>query len=251
MKHTAAKITAALFTLYATAMPLIVNSTGIAFDTSGVTYTASGTQARVALAAAGANEIALICIEYGTSGSHALTSVQVGGSSTGVTQINSERGTSGRKIQLYYFLNPSTSSTNYDLNVNNTADDEQINVAFYTNALQSGQPDSNSWDTSSGNPAVNLNASTTVVATGSWVTSCFTGDNPSYTGGTGNTLRSIGVGGERYGDSNGSYTPGLQLIQWVAPVFNFQTSSFSINASIAPNIVSAVSPTGWGLIQIF
>lgn len=201
----------------------------ITFDTSGAARTA-GT-ATVSLAAAEANEIAILFV-WGSN--TAPTSVTVDGvAATSIGSITFASATQG--IFAYYFLNPSTSSINYSASQTGSP---ELHVLLYKGAKQTGQPDSfASSDQANPNP---FTISTNVVADNSWLVSMARDyTEGATTASTGTTQRNAGVGAQS-GDSNAAKAAGSQSMSWAPNTANNDTAGFIV--SIAPTVTASAQP---------
>lgn len=214
----------------------------LAFDTSGgdYEYNTSTSGCTFNLTAGAANSIAILFVRFTYTGATSAwaNTPTVGGNSA--TQIGSDHTISGEQMfRAYYYLNPPTSSTAYlvttdDINVNR---DIGMQVLIYSDANQSGQPDSNA----SANATGNLTLSTTVVAANCWLVSCARNIAVGPpTAGSGTTIR--GAGTEiafAAGDSNGTVGTGSQSMGWNAAA----STTGGIIVSIAPTApVAALTP---------
>jgi len=203
----------------------------LSYDTSGAArVNAVGAASDVTLAAAEANEIAIIFTWLGTEEPTVTVdgnaATQIG---TGITFATSQ------KFRAWYYLNPPTSSVIYRgiEAVNKT----EIHVLLYKGAKQSGQPDSiATLDDLNPNP---FTISTTVVAADSWLVSiCRDYVSGAQTAGTGTTLRQAGIGAST-GDSNTGYAAGSQSMGWVPDTANEDTAGIIV--SIAPSVAAPVA----------
>ncbi len=206
----------------------------ISFDKSG---SATGTtNASIALAAAEANELAIIVVDIFTS-DLPIGTPTVNGSSAGVTQFGGDFTgiRSGQTIRFYYLVNPPTSSVPYA--TTGEVNGVQIYVGLYKGAAQSGIPDSINHTDST--VSVGITLSTTVVASNCWLFSLYeasgSGAN-NNTAGTGTTIRET-IASSSIGDSNGVVGTGSQSMGWVGA----RTNSGGIILSIAP--VGAIGAT--------
>lgn len=173
----------------------------IAFDTAG--YSRTGTTSTVTLAAAEANEIALIYLWPGLGTVSSAPTVN----GVSATLIASKTGGSNN-MYLYAFLNPPTSSVTYSGTGSATV---EIHVLLYKGVNQSLTLDS--FATPNGVSPFTL--STTVVGANAWLVSAVRNyDTGVGTPGTGTTSRNAGVGLQS-GDSNGTVSTGSQSMQWL------------------------------------
>lgn len=199
----------------------------ISFDKSAVSNN-SGTTSSVTLAAAEANEIALIFI--GVDSTMTINTPTVNGSTTGVVQVGTTYSWNGeRKFAVYYQLNPTTSSVVYQ-EVATTANGLQFHVALYKGVNQAAPDSSAQIDSAS----TNVTLTTTVVAANCWVvgTAWVTGaGTASMSAGAATTLRNNdGVTSSALGDSNGTVGTGAQSII----INGSRTHGGGLAVSIAP-----------------
>lgn len=185
----------------------------IAFDKSD--STSGTTSATVSLAAAAANETAIIFVFYGHVGA-SFNSVTVDGSAA--TQIGSEfvetvGGGFVGSWRAYYKYNPSTSAVNYTFTVNDLGDaGTRIYVCLYSGTA------TDPTDSSAGGEIASdttLTLSTTVVASGCWLASAARRfNNGTISAGTGSTMRDAFNVANIVGDSNGTVGTGSQSMAW-------------------------------------
>lgn len=186
----------------------------IAFDKAGNGQ--GSTSASVSLAAAAADEVAIMFVIYNkVSGSTTLGNVTVNGSTTGVTQMGSEFQATGDDVwymRAYYFNNPSTSSVAYAAAASGTEPAVKIITLMYSGASTT-QPDSQGDDTAATNT---VTMSTTVVASNCWLVSAAVqrGESGAPSAGTGTTSRTNNGTDWAGGDSNTTVGTGAQTMQW-------------------------------------
>lgn len=202
----------------------------IAFDKAGAGQDTNS--ASVSLAAAATNEVAVIFVMYQVS-SCSFSSLTVGGSSTGVTQMGTEftNGDSVWHIRSYYIYNPPTSSTAYTFTTTGAGCTNEMQVLLYSGA-NSTQPDSYS----SGMGTVPITLTTTVVAAGSWLVSAVVNRvHLGITAGTG-TVKRVGDSADQFGsgDSNGTVGTGSQSMGWTGPAGTTQGGPIISLAIAAP-----------------
>lgn len=200
----------------------------IAYDTAGYNNAGTGNSSQVNITATGSNRKAIIFV-WGdfTPGDPTVT---VGGSSTGVTEITRVTLTGTQKVIAYYYDNPPTSSTQYQ--VTETGSYPEIHVITYTGCA-SGAVDS--YASKTGDTALDL--TTTVVASNCWLVS----GARDYSDGdivasTGTTQRNTGAG-IKTGDSNGTVGTGAQTMNWSN---NGSGNTGGVIVSIAPVATTAI-----------
>jgi hypothetical protein len=205
----------------------------ISFDTSGQAN--AGQNPTFNLAAAQANEIAIIFVQY-SSTSVSISTPTVNGSSTGVTKIGSTyTADNGEKIEAYYLVNPPTSSVAYAVSAS-VNDDVTLYVGLYKGVNQ-GAVDSNN---TGSNASTSVTLSTTVVAANCWLVSTVYGHGSGVgtpTAGTGTTVRQSRVG-QGLGDSNGTVGTGSQSMGWTNTGTGTNWSGFIV--SLAPALSAPV-----------
>ena len=198
-----------------------------------------GAASTVTLAAAEANEVAVI---YIWNDAAATPTVTVNGVSA--TQVGTGINITGTQyIRAFYFANPPTSSVNY---VGTTVGGKtEIHVLLYKGGKQTGIPDSFNSQTGGLSPQT---ISTTVVATGCWLVSMSrdydTGVNNASTG---TTLRNAGIGAAS-GDSNGTVGTGSQGMTWTGNDGASHLGQFIV--SIAPDAVVVVASNRLALLGV-
>lgn len=182
----------------------------IAFDTAGHAEGTGSFTASVSLAAAAANEVAIIYVVFDSADT--FSSLTVGGSSTGVTQVSVEyTGITNTKYRAYYLVNPPTSSSAYTITTTGTDGFPNIGVLIYSGVDTASPVDSST----TGFTATPLNLTDTVVATNCWLTSGAIAKTVSnLAAGTGTTIRAQQINNRAYGDSNGTVGTGSQTMQW-------------------------------------
>ncbi len=219
-----------VLTLPVLLLPKNAFATGIAFDTSGKNVPADAQHATVSLAAAATNEIAIVYAQYSTASG--LASVKVNGSSSGLVQIGSTLNFSStnQNLNVYYYLNPPTSSVAYAV-TGNSSDSVSVWVEIFSGTAQSAAA-IDSFNSYSDAASASLTESTTVIATGCWLASYYqtTGSGTNnVTAGTGTTARQINLS-TAIGDSNGTVGTGSQSMGWNGA----RTTSSGFIVSLAP-----------------
>lgn len=200
---------------------------GIAFDKSGVASSGGTHTVTVTLAAAATSEVALIWIDYDPADT--FSTLTVGGSSTGVTQVGTEfqmGGGANRKGRLYRLVNPPTGSSAYSFTTTGSDANPFMNVALYSGVDQTNPIDSSN----TGSATQNVTLSTTVVAANAWLVGFvwwFGVGGITATAGTGTTIRSSLVNVSAGGDSNATVGTGSQSL-----VFNTSSGSITIGGYI-------------------
>lgn len=212
----------------------------IAFDTAGgdYEYNTSTSGCTFSLAAASANSIAILFV-YANPGSNDPNWANIPTvNGVAATLIGTAYNFTGTQyLYAYYLLNPPTSSVAYTLTTDDIGADRdcELHALIYSDAAQSGQPDSN--NTGTGTPTATL--STTVVAANCWLVSAARNvDFGVPTASTGTTARSTAFDTAfASGDSNGTVGTGAQTMAWTAG--SGATSGLII--SIAPAVAAAVT----------
>jgi hypothetical protein len=141
------------------------------------------------------------------------------------------------RVYLRYLVNPSSGSNTLSCTYTNSATNGVMLAVLYTGCKQTGQPDS--FNSGAGG-ASSLTASTTVVATGCWLSLAMASmaGADSVVAGTGTTERgSTGSPDGFFGDSNGTVGTGSQSMSVTMTLDNY---GFII-MSIAP---AASGPAG-------
>ena len=201
---------------------------GIAFDKGGYDATADVNTHTVSLAAAEANEVAIIFI---TTANANLTSVTVGGSNATSLGAISNVYTS-EKAFAYYFYNPPTSATNYVITCV-SADLDKTDIVLYSGAASS-QPDGITSHTGTGSES-SMTLTINVGTVNSWLVGfCQDGNPPSA--GAGLTPR-VAITTSLMGDSNLRESTGNQSMTW-----NHKTSGYIGGAMIS--LKPYVAPAG-------
>lgn len=190
----------------------------IAFDKAGCANTGTNT-ATVTLAAAAANEVAIMVFWWNSSTfGNTFSSITVNGSSTGITQIGSEyTPADGQKMRAYYLYNPTTSSVNYTVTMTATGggDGCMLGVGLYSGA-NSTQPDSSAFSS----PTTPFNVSTTVVQSNCWLVSWARRFGGSTIGVDSGTSRASVANANIFIDSNGTVGTGSQSLSYSSDATN-------------------------------
>ncbi len=166
-----------------------------------------------------------------------LTAVTYNGAA--LTKVTSHTtGTADQYISVWYLKSPATGSNTLAVTTS-VATDIGSGCLTYTGCDTSSQPDS----FSSGGSTGNLDLTTTVVSTGSWLVSASrNGSSGPMGAGAGTTIRTTGALLFDAGDSNGTVGTGAQTMSWTAG----SNTSGGVIVSIAPPgaVVASASSAG-------
>jgi hypothetical protein len=199
----------------------------IAYDTAGAVYTLT-TTATVNLAAAASDEVAIMFIWFNSS-TASFSNLTVGGSSSGVTQIDSEFTTTpGNKMRMYYLVNPPTSSSAYTVTLSGTGDGMMLGVGLYSGVDTTSPIDSYAQV----QPASPYDVTTTVVASNCWLVAHGRRQGGSSLGVDVGTTRAGASDIQWLFDSNGTVGTGSQSL------------SMSSDASYVKTQIVSLKPAG-------
>lgn len=189
----------------------------------------------------GSNRILIaLIVGFDSNSGPNINSVSYNGTSmTQVLQLSSPSATT--QYGLYYLINPTSGAHTFSASSGGTG---SLNVtAFtlsYTGALQSGQPDSSN---SGANGSISpFNASTTVVANGSWLVSMFNNRGGGTSGVNSPSIqRGTQLSNLIVGDSNGLVSPGSKSIAFTSTSPNGEWLILSIAPDAPPVSANAAS----------
>lgn len=154
-------------------------------------------------------------------GGQTMTSMTYNGDAlTEVDEQTVSDGSTRARMAIYVRTNPDTGTNNMVTAISATVDGTQQYAAHsmtYTGAAQSGQPDSNGFNSASNDATDPYTVSTTVVAENSWLVGAFVGnqgDFPAGVGGTGTVQRQDDQFNQVAVDSDGTVGTGSQTLEW-------------------------------------
>lgn len=197
----------------------------IAYVTSGINYSAAATSLTVTLTPSGSDRFVLVSALTGDGN---FLGVPKSGGSGGTDMTVVQTAVSGGQYhQVYYYVNPPASSTDFYQPVSGTRGFDVSAVVYSGVKQDAGAIDSSAVITSG---AVPRTFSTTVVASNCWLFSMArnitTGVTTPHTGTTGRTSGTL----HDTGDSGATVGTGSQSMAWTDSSGNI----YGIIASIAP-----------------
>lgn len=154
----------------------------IAFDAAG-TATGTGTTVNSTHVCTGSNRLLLVGVYKGTNNTDEVTGVTY--NSVAMTRVNTQNGPNF-KIYLYALIAPATGSNTVSVACSSSRF-IQIFSASYTGVSQTGFPDAESSNASSG--VTTITSTLTTVANNCWLGGVFNNDAANMTAGANTTLR--------------------------------------------------------------
>lgn len=205
----------------------------LAFDSVSQGLNNSGNSVSFSHTCSGTNRIVFAYLRSSSTGGGGVISIPTynGVNMTLGANNSANQGNSA----MYYLINPPTGAQTFAAGASAGGSSSfSAFIVSYTGANQTAQPDSTNTGTEGGSSP--FNASTTVVANGSWVVGGFAEAIGAGVGGA-STQRGTTINGNTvYADTNGLVSPGTQNIQFTSSVSG---NGFWILMSITPD----VSPT--------